>query len=1448
MTGHAKLLPHTANLPPDGKDPLMNRHAKTGFIAIIFLLLTQMDLQAQEIKIATFDIDVTPPIGFEMAYDTVKRVDELGLRARGIIIQSAQKPIVLCAIDWIGISNEAHDQFREAIAKAAATSVDRVTVNTLHQHDAPRCDFSAERILNDAGHINLGALKGGFARNCLERLKQAVQNAAANARPVTHYAIGEANVEKVASNRRIQDDTGKVVKTRYTTCTDPKLRALPEGIIDPVVTSISFLNGTKPVAVLTYYACHPQSYYRTGIPSPDFPGIARFLRGQDVPDCLHVHFNGAGGNIAAGKYNDGNKRNRVILAQRLAEGMRKAFEAAQPVELTTNSIDWAVAPVQLPLGKHLNVDDLQQKVANWNSKDYWNAPEQLAFAERCEAGHQTELSCLKIGNARILHMPGELFVEYQLAAKKLRPHLNVTMAAYADYGPGYIGTAEAYGQGGYETSPTASKVAPEVEQVLMDGIEKLLKATDDRPKQANSSLKNDFKAELPRVAPTPPEEALGTFQIADGYAMELVASEPLIGTPVAIEWDATGHLFVCEMRGYSENRDDGISTIGLLQDTDGDGIFDKRTDFATGLLWPTAIFPYDGGLFVGDAPNMLYLKDTNGDGKADLRKVVLTGFGTSNVQGLMNSMRWGLDNRIHIACSSVGGKISRPHSKDAPVDIRGRDIAFNPVTYDFEITTATAQHGMCFDDWGRKFSSANSDHIVQVMYEDQDVSRNSFLRAPSAKVSIAADGPQAEVFRISPVEPWRVVRTRLRVNGLAKGPIEGGGRAAGYFTGATGITIYRGDAWPKAELGTAIVGDVGSNLIHRKRLTGNALPYTAERIDQESEFISSTDNWFRPSQFANGPDGCLYIVDTYQEVIEHPKSLPPEIKQHLDLTSGRNRGRIFRVFPEGHSPRTSPNLKTATTSQLVELLNHPNAWHRETSARLLFERQDKEAISLAEILIGETESPLGHLHSLSVLAGLQGLKDRVLLQSLKSEHPQIRRHAIRHTTALHLWPLPEFIRAAGDLAADLSEEVRIELAYGIHQLPAKERASMLAVIALAPEKTRWSDLAIQSSATDCATRLFETLCSSSKQGHSLPIPLMKSLAEQISQQKTAEQHLRALTAINKIARHQSLNCIPILSTLLQANSGTPFDEFRAVGAAKHTMKQLLKESVDLAVESNRSEATRIFAISYFRFNDWPSIADALKRLTDSDQTFSIRQAAVQSLSSFQHPDVARLLLQQYTSFSPVIQRTSLQIMMSRSQFHVPLIGAIKAEGVSDKDLTVAQWQQLAKSKEEGVAAFSQQVIQTFSSGSRSDIIRKYQPALTLTATVDRGKDVFRKQCSACHKVDGIGKETGPNLAAMKAKGPNSILANVLAPNQEVNPQYLNYNVITTDGLTISGMIESEGSSSIVLRKADGTTTTVLRSEIEELTNTHKSLMPEGLERTISKQDMADLIGFLMQPG
>ncbi|MDX9880491.1 MAG: hypothetical protein RBS73_00400 [Prolixibacteraceae bacterium] len=422
------------------------------------------------LKLSVFDIDATPPVGSMLAYDRMENRWDLGLRAKGIVISGAGKPVVLCAVDWIGIANESQDAFKEALAEAANTTPRRVVVHTVHQHDAPICDFGAEKILLDAG-METHSFDGRFARNFIQELKVAVQNSLTKTQPVTHIGVGETPVRQVASNRRIINEQGKVGTMRGSSSRDPFLRAQPEGLIDSMVTVISFWNQQEPLAVMSYYAVHPQSYYLTKVANPDFPGLARFYRQLEVPDALHIHFNGAGGNIAAGKYNDGAHINREILARRLADGMKRAWKSVEKIPVAPSDLSWEVVPVQLPAAKD-SLAAIEKRMRTMSPRLLTNNMGKLAWWKRQQAGKKIDIACLGLDNARVLFMPGELFVEYQLAAKAMRPDLKVAMAAYGDYGPFYIGTKEAYEQGGYEIK--ASPVTGDVENILLSAIKKLL--------------------------------------------------------------------------------------------------------------------------------------------------------------------------------------------------------------------------------------------------------------------------------------------------------------------------------------------------------------------------------------------------------------------------------------------------------------------------------------------------------------------------------------------------------------------------------------------------------------------------------------------------------------------------------------------------------------------------------------------------------------------------------------------------------------------------------------------------------------------------------------------------------------------------------------------------------------------------------------------------------------
>jgi len=433
-------------------------------------------LQKRGLKLAAFDVDATPPVGFRMAYGPAVRPADLSLRCRGIVLLGVEPPIVLCAVDWIGIGNAAHDAFREELAKAAGTSPDRVAVQALHQHDAPHADFTAENVIKELGVAGVHRFDGAFPRQVLAAAVAAIKQSLPNARPVTHVGYGEHAVAEVASNRRLLGPDGTVRAWRGSTTRDPALRAEPEGLIDPLLSTLAFWSDEEPIAVLTAYATHPMSYYRTGVPSPDFPGIARFLRSQDVPSAMHVHFTGAAGNIAAGKYNDGSRANRVLFATRMAAAMRLAFAAAEADRqpLAAADVGFAGVPVVLKPRRELDRDALLAAVRQGGDRGTFDDIDALAWLERATEKQPIFVSCLRVGDVRMLHLPGELFIEYQLAARQMRPDLHVMLAAYGNYGTGYIGTARAYAEGGYETKVGSSFVSPEAEETLLAAMQTLL--------------------------------------------------------------------------------------------------------------------------------------------------------------------------------------------------------------------------------------------------------------------------------------------------------------------------------------------------------------------------------------------------------------------------------------------------------------------------------------------------------------------------------------------------------------------------------------------------------------------------------------------------------------------------------------------------------------------------------------------------------------------------------------------------------------------------------------------------------------------------------------------------------------------------------------------------------------------------------------------------------------
>ncbi|HEX4613096.1 MAG TPA: hypothetical protein VH092_33215 [Urbifossiella sp.] len=426
------------------------------------------------LHLATFRCDVTPPLGHPLCggwIEPVRGVDD-PLQALGVVLLGGAKPVVFCVLDWVAVRNEAFRSWRRALAEAAHTTPEHVHIHAVHPHNAPFADNEAQRLIAVAKAPP--SLDLDFFNDCVKRSADALRTALPRARRFTHVGTGSTRVNEVASSRRIVID-GVARFSRTSATKSREVRDHPEGLIDPVLRTLSFWDGDRPLAALHYYACHPMSYYGDGRVSADFCGLARQKRQDEDEAVFQVYFNGCAGNVTAGKYNDGARENRAVLRDRMHAAMTAAWRGT--TRTAVDGFEWRFEPVRLPprreaaFGEEASRAALNDEKATAARRN--NAAFQLAWLKRTET--PIEVGCLDFGGRVLsLHLPGEAFVEYQLAAQRMRPDASVFVAAYGDDGPGYIPTARAYIEGGYE--PTVALSGPDSEEILLRAARKLFRA------------------------------------------------------------------------------------------------------------------------------------------------------------------------------------------------------------------------------------------------------------------------------------------------------------------------------------------------------------------------------------------------------------------------------------------------------------------------------------------------------------------------------------------------------------------------------------------------------------------------------------------------------------------------------------------------------------------------------------------------------------------------------------------------------------------------------------------------------------------------------------------------------------------------------------------------------------------------------------------------------------
>ncbi len=929
-------------------------------------------------------------------------------------------------------------------------------------------------------------------------------------------------------------------------------------------------------------------------------------------------------------------------------------------------------------------------------------------------------------------------------------------------------------------------------------------------------------------------------------------------------FDEEGRIFVAEMRGYPNG---GVATgkitsgrIKVLEDSDGDGVYETSRVYADGLRFPTGIMPWHGGLLVANAPDILYLEDTKGTGKADRQRVLYTGFNLANIQQIVNSLQWGLDNWVYGVAGGDGGTIRSAEKTDMPpLTLRARGIRFHPETPgSLEATSGGGQYGLAPDDWQHWFTATNSQHLRHIVLPDHYLRRNPALAVNAVTLDIPDHGAACKVHRISPFEAWRVERTTRRKEG--KGGFDPRRFSStelvpgGYITSACSPVVYAADAFPEAYRGNVFVCDPANNLIHRDVLIDRGATFTAKRAaDEENrEFLASTDNWFRPVHLTLGPDGALYVLDFYREVIETPLSLPDDIKKKLNLES-RGRGRIWRISVQGQ-PRRRPSLRKATTQALVELLNDDNLWWRLTAQRLLIERQDRSVVRWLREYARTAKSDAGRAHALWTLHGLKALSEEDIERALEDSHPGVREQALR--LAAERLPDSAKLRAAVPaLADDPSPRVRFQLAFALGAGDSPQLVKALAHVARRDAGDRWTQTAVLSSIHGSGIGLLETLVQDKDFiGQATParLQLLTRLAALVGVKAGDADLARALDLLSSARKDVAPWRFAILDGLGQGlqNSSRSLAQLwekppSSLQEAIAHVRPLFERAAKVSRDSKHTPAERIAAVRLLGRGPYTLASATAEELLTPRTPPEVQSAMVRALSLHPQPQVADLLLAAWNGYSPTVRREVVEAMFARTDRLPPLLNAIEQKKVLSNQLEPLRLEQLRRHANAEIRRRARHLLAGEAAPQRQKIVVDYRAALDWKADAARGKAVFKKNCTVCHRLDNEGFEVGPDLlSALRNKSAEQLLHDILDPSREVDNRYLNYQITTKKGQTFSGLIAADTASSVTLRRGEKAEDTILREQIEEIQATGKSLMPEGLEMQLSKQDVADLIAYL----
>lgn len=937
-------------------------------------------------------------------------------------------------------------------------------------------------------------------------------------------------------------------------------------------------------------------------------------------------------------------------------------------------------------------------------------------------------------------------------------------------------------------------------------------------------------------SPLSPEDSLAEFRLPEGLKLEIVAAEPDVIDPVAIRFDEFGRMWVVEMRDYPNGPPDGqwpLSRIKLLEDRNGDGRFETVHVFADHLLFATGVQPWKGGVFVTLSGKVEWMQDTDGDGHADLRETWFTGFTEENPQLRANHPRFALDNRIYVSNGLRGGSVlNQKQGADKPLSISGRDFRFEPRSGDCQAISGTGQFGLTFDDFGNRFNCSNRNPLMHVVLAEHYLARNPLLTVPAVVNDVAASGEASHVYPLSQAWTTSILH-------------------AGQFTAACGVELYRGDALPAEFYGNGFTCEPTGNLVHREVLEPAGATFASHPAREGVEFLASPDTWFRPVNLENGPDGALYVVDMYRCVIEHPQFVPDELKNRPDLRYGDDRGRIYRIVPADKGQHAAtPKLAKATATELVEALASKNSWVRETAARLIYEKQDRSMQSALEALAQSADAPRARVHALWALQGLGVLSETALKTALDDAHPRVREQAVLLAEPQLAANVP-LSRRVLELAGDADARLRFQVALSLGAAPGKEVIAALAKIAAAGATDVWTRRAVESSVGGRSGALLAAVLSNPAAKHqadSGSLDLIGELAQLVGAGKNAEEVaaiVATLTSLSERPETQRVQGAAVLGLAKGLRSrGASLAQMLAGRPEAEQVRQLFERAAKTARDEAAPAELREQSIALLEFASYDLAGPTLVAMVAGEADQSLRVRAVSALAVHSSPDVAGVLLENLQAQTPTVRRAMLEALLANPQRVSLLLDQIAAGKLRATELDPLQAGRLVKHPDAKLRARAAELLAAALPADRSKVLADYRAALDLKADPEHGRAIFKKTCTTCHRIGSLGVDVAPSIADSRTKTQEQLLIDILQPSKAIDNNYVSYSVVTADGQSLVGIIAAETASSVTLKMPENKVVSLLRSEIEELRSNGISLMPDGLERDLSKQDMADLISFI----